>query len=85
MQKQIKPALTISYLLKIKAYKFVLILFGVLILLGAITTFLPEPEIEKPMVIEGLLNDILFSVFFGPVVETLIIFEILSQSINAFI
>ncbi|MCG8411038.1 MAG: CPBP family intramembrane metalloprotease, partial [Bacteroidales bacterium] len=64
------------YLLKVRTYKFVLILFGFSVLLGAITTFLPEPEIEKPMVIEGLLNDILFYVFLGPVVETLV-FQVL--------
>lgn len=43
MQKRFRSAFVINYLLKVRAYKFILILFGFSVLIGAITTFLPEP------------------------------------------
>ena len=76
MQKLFKPALVINYLLKVRAYKFVLIFFGFSVLSGAVTTFLPEPEMAEPMTSESILNQILLAVFLAPVIETLL-FQIL--------
>ena len=72
MQKQFKPALVINYLLKVQAYKFVFIMFGFSVMLGAITTFLPEPEMAEPMSGKNILREILLAVFLAPVVETLL-------------
>ncbi len=72
MQKQFKLAFVINYLLKIQTYKFILILYGFSVLLGAITTFLPEQEMAEPTTSESILLEILLAVFLAPVVETLL-------------
>jgi len=72
VEKHFSPALFINYLLKIQAYKFVLIMFGFSVVLGAITTFLPEPEMANTIMSEGILIEVLLAVFLAPLVETLI-------------
>lgn len=72
VQKLFNPALVIKYLLKVRAYKFVLIFFGFSVLLGSITTFLPEPEMAEPLTAENILQEILLAVFLAPIIETLL-------------
>jgi len=76
VQKLFNPSLVINYLLKVRAYKFVLIFFGFSVLSGAITTFLPEPEMAEPITSESILNQILLTVFLAPVIEALL-FQVL--------
>ena len=47
-------------------------MFGFSALLGAITTFLPDPEIGRPLVSESVLLDVLLAVLLAPLVETFI-------------
>ena len=47
-------------------------MFGFSVVLGAITTFLPEPEMANTIMSEGILIEVLLAVFLAPLVETLI-------------
>lgn len=76
MLKQLKPASAVTYLLKIQSYKFIILFFGFSLLLGVITTFLPEPELAEPMTHNGIILQILLTVFIVPIIET-IIFQLL--------
>ena len=61
-------------------------MFGSLFPLGAITTFLPEPEMIEPITSEGIIIEVLLVIFLYPLFETLVfqmlIIEVIRKIIN---
>jgi len=67
-----KLILSVNYLIKAPAYKFFLVFFFPSMLLGAITTFLPEPESAGYWGTDIIVVDLVIAVIAVPLIETLL-------------
>ena len=72
MQKRLKQILTVNYLIKAPTYVYILVFLSPSLLSGAITTFLPEPEMEGYIPTGNIAFDLLMAVIVVPLIETLI-------------
>lgn len=72
MFKQLKHILSASYLIKAPSYIFILIFLCLSLLLGFITTFLPEPDMKGSLVADNVVIDLLIAVIVVPLIETLL-------------
>lgn len=72
MNKWFKQILSVNYLIKAPAYKFILIFFIPSILLGAVTTLLPEPNMAGSLATDSAVLDLLIAVVVIPLIETLL-------------
>jgi len=63
---------SVSYLIKAPAYIFFLVFFLPSLLLGAITTFLPEPESAGYWETDIIVVDLVIAVIAAPLIETLL-------------
>jgi len=63
---------SVNYLINTPAYIFILIFYCPSVLLGAITTFLPEPDMSGLFVTESIVLDLLIAVIVAPLIETLL-------------
>jgi len=63
---------SVNYLIKAPAYIFILVFFFPSVLLGAITTFLPEPDMTGSFVTDSIVLDLLIAVIVAPLLETLL-------------
>lgn len=64
--------LSVNYLIKAPAYIYILVFFFPSALLGAITTFLPEPDMTGSFVTDSIVLDLLIAVIVAPLLETLL-------------
>ena len=72
MYKRIKLIPSVNYLIKAPTYKFILVFFVPSVLLGAITIFLPEPDMTGSFVTDRVFLDLLIAVIVAPLIETLL-------------
>lgn len=72
MYKRFKLILSVNYLIKAPTYIFILVFFFPSVLLGAITTFLPEPDMAGSFATESIVLDLLIAVIVIPLLETLL-------------
>ena len=72
MYKRFKLIPSVNYLIKAPAYIFILVFFFPSVLLGAITTFLPEPDMAGSFATESIVLDLLIAVIVVPLLETLL-------------
>lgn len=63
---------SVNYLIKAPAYLFILVFFFPCLLLGAITTFLPEPDMTGSLATDSVVLDLLIAVIVVPLFETLL-------------
>jgi len=63
---------SVNYLINTPAYIFILIFYCPSVLLGAITTFLPEPDMSGSFATENIVLDLLIAVIVVPLLETLL-------------
>ena len=70
--KRTKLIPSVNYLIKAPTYKFILVFFFPSVLLGAITTILPEPDIATSLVTDNIILDMLIAVLVVPLIETLL-------------
>jgi len=63
---------SVNYLIKAPAYIYILVFFFPSVLLGAITTFLPEPDMTGSFVTDSIVLDLLIAVIVAPLLETLL-------------
>lgn len=62
----------VNYLIKAPAYLFILIFLFPSVVLGAITTFLPEPDMTGSFTTDSIVLDLLIAVIVVPIIETLL-------------
>ena len=72
MSKRCKVIPDVSYLIKAPAYIFILVFFFPSVVLGVITTFLPEPDMAGSFATESIVLDLLIAVIVVPLLETLL-------------
>lgn len=72
MYKRFKLIPSVNYLIKAPAYIFILIFFFPSVLLGAITTFLPEPDMTGSLTTDSVVLDLIIAVIVAPLIETLL-------------
>lgn len=70
--KQFKLIPSVNYLIKTPAYIFIFIFYFPSVLLGAITTFLPEPDMSGSFLTDSVVLDLLIAVIVAPLLETLL-------------
>jgi len=70
--KRCKLIPSVSYLIKAPAYIFFLVFFLPSMLLGAITTFIPEPESANYWETDIIVVDLVIAVIAAPLIETLL-------------
>jgi membrane protease YdiL (CAAX protease family) len=63
---------SINYLIKAPAYIFILIFLCPSVLLGVITTFLPEPDMAGSLATNHVVLDLLIAIIVAPLIETLL-------------
>lgn len=63
---------SVNYLINAPAYIFILVFLFPSVLLGAVTTFLPEPDMTGSFTADGVVLDVLIAVIVIPLVETLL-------------
>lgn len=72
MYKRVKLIPSVNYLIKAPTYIFILIFYCLSLLLGAITTFLPEPDMTGSIVTDSVVIDMIIAVILAPLLETLL-------------
>lgn len=72
MYKRFKLIPSVNYLIKAPAYIFILIFFFPSVLLGIITTFLPEPDMSGSLATDSVVLDLIIAVIVAPLIETLL-------------
>lgn len=72
MYRRFKLIPSVNYLIKTPAYVFIFIFYCPSALLGAITTFLPEPDMSGSFATESIVLDLLIAVIVVPLLETLL-------------
>ena len=72
MHKRFKLIPSVNYLIKAPAYLFILVFFFPSVLLGAITTFLPEPDLTGSVTTDSVVLNLLIAVIVVPLIETLL-------------
>jgi len=70
--KRFKLIPSVNYLIKAPAYIFILVFFFPSVLLGAITTFLPEPDLTGSVTTDSVVLNLLIAVIVVPLIETLL-------------
>jgi len=70
--KRFKLIPSVNYLIKAPVYIFILVFFFPSVLLGAITTFLPEPDMAGSFATDSFILDLLIAVILAPLIETLL-------------
>jgi len=70
--KRCKLIPSVNYLIKAPAYIFFLVFFVPSVILGAITTFLPEPESANYWETDIIVVDLVIAVIAAPLFETLL-------------
>jgi len=70
--KQFKLIPSVNYLIEAPVYIFILIFYCPSVLLGAITTFLPEPDMAGSLTTDGVVLDLLIAVIVALAIETLL-------------
>lgn len=63
---------SVNYFIKIPAWLFMLIFFCPTVIIGAITTFLPEPDLTGSLSTDSVILDLLIGVIVVPLIETLL-------------
>ncbi len=72
MYKRFKLIPSVNYLIKAPVYIFILIFLLPSVVLGAITTFLPEPDMTGSFTTDSIVLDLLIAVIVVPIIETLL-------------
>jgi hypothetical protein len=72
---------SVNYLIKAPAYIFILIFFFPSVLLGVITTFLPEPDMSGSLATDSVVLDLIIAVIVAPLIETLLLQSFLIEII----
>lgn len=72
MYKHFKLIPSVNYLIKTPTYIFIVIFLCLSLLLGFITTFLPEPDMAGSLVADDVVIDLLIAVIVVPLIETLL-------------
>lgn len=72
MYKRFKLIPSVNYLIKAPTYLYILVFLCPSLLLGAITTFLPEPDMTGSFSTESIVLDFLIVVIVVPLLETLL-------------
>ncbi len=72
MYKRFKLIPSVNYLIKAPVYIFILVFFFPSVVLGAITTFLPEPDMTGSFTTDSIVLDLLIAVIVVPIIETLL-------------
>lgn len=72
MYKRFKLIPSVNYLIKAPAYIFILVFFCPSVLIGAVTTFLPEPDMTGSFVTDSIVLDLVIAVLLAPLLETLL-------------
>lgn len=72
MFKKFKLIPSVNYLIKARAYIFILIFYFPSLLLGIITAFLPEPDMEGSLTTDNIALDFLIAIIVVPLIETLL-------------
>jgi len=72
VHRRFKIIPSVNYLIKTPAYIFIFIFYCPSVLLGAITTFLPEPDMSGSFATENIVLDLLIAVIVVPLLETLL-------------
>ncbi len=72
MYKRFKLIPSVNYLIKAPTYIFVLVFFCPSVILGVITTFLPEPDMTGSLATGIIVIDMLIAVILAPLIETLL-------------
>ncbi len=85
MNRQFKLILSVNYLIKTPTYIFILIFYCPSVLLGVITTFLPEPDMTGSLVTESIILDFLIAIIVAPFVETLLFQSLIIEIVCKFI
>jgi len=70
--KRFKLIPSVNYLIKAPAYIFILVFFFPSVLLGTITTFLPEPDLTGSVTTDSVVLNLLIAVIVVPLIETLL-------------
>jgi len=72
VNKQLRLIPSVNYLIKAPTYLYILVFLCPSLLLGAITTFLPEPDMTGSFSTESIVLDLLIAVIVVPLLETLL-------------
>ncbi len=70
--KLLKHIFSVSYIIKAPVYIFIFIFIFPSLILGAITTFLPEPDMLGSPAVESIVLELLIAVVVAPLIETLL-------------
>lgn len=73
------------FLIRLPAYGFILLFLAASILTGIITTFLPQPIIENPLVIEHKWMELVVLLLIAPLLETLLFQSLIIELVCKFI
>ena len=72
MYKHLNINPSVRFLIRAPAYIYILVFYCPSVLLGVITTFLPDPDISSSLVADNIFLNLLVTVFVVPLIETLI-------------
>ena len=72
MSKRCRLIPSVNYLIKAPTYIYIIIFLCPSLILGAVTTFLPEPDMAGSMATENIVIDMLIAVVVAPFIETLL-------------
>jgi len=70
--RRLKQTLSVNYLIKAPAFKFILIFLFPSVLLGIITTFLPVPDMTGSLETNSVILDLLIAILVAPLIETIL-------------
>jgi membrane protease YdiL (CAAX protease family) len=76
---------SVNYLIKAPARIFILIFLCPSVLLGAITTLLPEPDMAGSIATGSVVLDLLIAVIVAPLIETLLFQSLIIEIICKFV
>lgn len=85
MNKKFKQVLSVNYLIKAPTYIYLLIFLSPSLVLGALTTLLPEPDMTGSMATGSVVLDLLIAVLVVPLIETLLFQALIIEIICKFI
>ena len=85
MNRHLKKISAVRYLIKAPTYLFILIFLCPSMILGTISTFLPEPDIAGSLAVEGVVLELLIAVIVAPLIETLLFQSLIIEIVCNFI
>lgn len=85
MYRHLKQISSVRYFIKAPTYLFILIFLCPSMILGAITTFLPEPDMAGSPAVESIVLELLIAVVLAPLLETLLFQSLIIEIICRFI